>query len=101
MCIDGVGCKSPAPFFSLFFILFVDNGNQIEEATHMTTNQVQVGQHVSGKSTGCTVTGFPSGKSIYGTVVSVRECLDQTLVDVNMHGTIIPCRIETIEIHGQ
>lgn len=67
----------------------------------MTTNQVQVGQHVSGKSAGSKITGYPANQNIYGTVVSIRECLDQTLVDVNFHGTIVPCKIETIEIHGQ
>lgn len=63
---------------------------------------IQVGQHVKGKSTGSAITGFPANKSIYGTVVSIRECLSQCLVDVKIGtGTIIPCRIETIEIHGQ
>ena len=67
----------------------------------MKTRQVHVGMHVSGKSTGCSITAFPANKDIYGTVVSVRDGMEQILVDVNMHGTIIPCKIETITIHGQ
>ena len=64
-------------------------------------NQIAIGQHVTGKSSGCTITGFPADLEIYGTVISVRECLDQTLVDILSLGKVIPCRIETVEIFGQ